>query len=476
MNFIFLYDMNNRKIIHYNNGITNLLGTKFHENDAISELIKDGMNSLYNTDMGRTFFHYQEEQYIFDIDKIDHDILIFNGRKKEINDSILNNDIDAHKLLRMLSDNLPDMLWAKDVNGKYIFANKAICENLLMAKDTNEPIGKGDVLFALREREKHKENKDWHTFGELCFNSDEVVLENMKNMVFEEYGNVKGKPLYLEVHKAPFFDTSGRLLGTVGSGRDITEEIKTKRELQLKEELINQQSKMAIMGEMLENIIHQWKQPLSVISVMTTTAQLHNEIGIPIDNQEYFEKITTHIMHLSQTIEDFRDFFKEDKTKTKYIVSNIYEKTIDLLMGRIKKQSIDLISNCEQFEIIGYPRELMQVLMNVYANACDEFEKVDTSFDLKLIITNIVKKDNQAIITIKDNAGGIPESIIDKIFESKFTTKSESKGSGIGLFMSKEIITKHMNGTISVSNTSYLYENKSYNGASFTIELPILEN
>lgn len=472
MNFIFLYDMNKQKVIHYNNRFKTLLGANFEENGAITQLITDGINSLCNTDMGRTFFHYQEEQYIFNIDKIDHDILIFDGHKQEKNNLILDNDVDAHKLLRMLSDNLPDMLWAKDVNGKYIFANKAICENLLMAKDTNEPIGKGDVFFALREREKHKENKDWHTFGELCFNSDEVVLKNMKNMVFEEYGNVKGKPLYLEVHKAPFFDTTGRLLGTVGSGRDITEEIKAKRELQLKEELIYQQSKMAIMGEMLENIIHQWKQPLSVITVMTTTAQLHHEIGIPVNNQEYFEKITKHIMHLSETIEDFRDFFKQDKTKTEYIVSDIYERTIDLLMGRIKKQSITLISDCEQCEITGYPRELMQVLMNIYANACDEFEKFDP-FDLRLILTNIVKKDNQVIITIKDNAGGIPRSIIDKIFDSKFTTKSEAKGSGIGLFMSKEIITNHMNGTISVSNTSYLHENKNYKGALFTITLPL---
>ena len=466
--------MSNKKIIHYNNGITALLGKDFYTNESIIELIKDGMSALFGTDMGRAFFHYSGERYIFDIDKIDHDILIFNGYRQEKNSSLVNGGVDAYKLLRMLSDNLPDMLWAKDVNGKYIFVNKAICDNLLMAKDTNEPIGEGDVFFALREREKHKENKDWHTFGELCFNSDEVVLENMKNMVFEEYGNVKGKPLYLEVHKAPFFDTTGRLLGTVGSGRDITEEIKAKRELQLKEELINQQSKMAMMGEMLENIIHQWKQPLSVISVITSTAQLNNEIGIPVDNQEYYEKIAKHIMHLSETIEDFRDFFKQDKIKIKYCISSIYEKTIDLLAGRFKKHSIKLVVDYEQCEIIGYPRELMQVLMNIYANACDEFEKFDQQ-DQKLIMTNIIKEGNRAIIIIKDNAGGIPESIIDKIFDSRFTTKSEAKGSGIGLFMSKEIITNHMNGTISVSNGSYLYENKNYKGALFRIELPILE-
>ena len=127
------------------------------------------------------------------------------------------------ELLKLLTEHLPDMLWVKDVEGKYIYANKAICDNLLMAKDTNEPIGKGDVFFALREREAHKDKPEWHTFGELCFNSDQVVIDNNKAMKFEEYGNVKGKLMYLEVYKAPFYDKDGNTIGTVGAGRDITE-------------------------------------------------------------------------------------------------------------------------------------------------------------------------------------------------------------------------------------------------------------
>ncbi len=256
---IFLYDVKSNQIKHYNHNFKKLFSDDFSFNTDLNTLIKDGVNALYNKDMGRTFFYCQGEQYIFDVDKMDDGVIIFHGQKNDLEDSSLDGVLDPNKLLRLLADNLPDMLWAKDVNGKYIFANKAICENLLMAKDTEEPIGKGDIYFALREREKHKENKEWHTFGELCFNSDEVVLQNMKNMVFEEYGNVKGEYLILEVHKAPFFDDSGRLLGTVGSGRDITKELQAKRELQIKEQLIYQQSKMAMMGEMLENIIHQWK-------------------------------------------------------------------------------------------------------------------------------------------------------------------------------------------------------------------------
>jgi len=134
-------------------------------------------------------------------------------------------DLKEHnsQLLRLLTQNLPDMLWVKDLNGKYLYANQAICDGLLMAKDTHEPIGKDDVFFALRERQKHKDKPNWHTFGELCFNSDQVVIDNNQPMKFEEYGNVKGKLLYLEVYKAPFYDKNGDIIGTVGAGRDITE-------------------------------------------------------------------------------------------------------------------------------------------------------------------------------------------------------------------------------------------------------------
>ena len=132
--------------------------------------------------------------------------------------------LQADNFLKLISKHLPDMLWVKDLEGKYLYANESICNNLLMATQ-DEVIGNNDVYFATREREKHPENKEWHTFGELCFNSDYVVLEHMKPMIFEEYGNIKGKLVYLEVHKAPLHDKNGKLIGTIGSGRDITAQV-----------------------------------------------------------------------------------------------------------------------------------------------------------------------------------------------------------------------------------------------------------
>lgn len=146
--------------------------------------------------------------------------------------------IEIENFLELISTHLPDMLWAKDISGKYLFANKAICDNLLMASDTQEPIGKTDLFFALRERSKHPENDQWHTFGELCQNSDRITLEHMHPMRFEEYGNIRGQLVYLDVHKAPFYDKNGELIGVIGSGRDITLQKQLERELNTTKRLI----------------------------------------------------------------------------------------------------------------------------------------------------------------------------------------------------------------------------------------------
>jgi len=139
-------------------------------------------------------------------------------------------------LMRLMSDTMPDMLWAKDLDKKYIFANEAICKNLLNARDTAEPIGKTDLYFADRERNAHPEQPDWHTFGELCMDSDSVTLKEMKPMQFDEYGNVKGKFRYLDVHKAPLFNDKGKLIGIVGTARDVTDQKRNEESLRESEE------------------------------------------------------------------------------------------------------------------------------------------------------------------------------------------------------------------------------------------------
>jgi PAS domain S-box-containing protein len=141
---------------------------------------------------------------------------------------------ELNQLLRLMSDNMSDMLWAKDLNRNFIYVNKALCENLLKANDTEEPIGKNDMFFVDRQRALHPENDQWHTFGEICVDSDAVVMKSLKPGQFNEFGNVGGKFLFLDVNKAPILDENGIMIGTVGSARDVTAQKQT--EALLKEE------------------------------------------------------------------------------------------------------------------------------------------------------------------------------------------------------------------------------------------------
>jgi len=238
------------------------------------------------------------------------------------------------------------------------------------------------------------------------------------------------------------------------------------------EQLLTQQSKMATMGEMIGNIAHQWKQPLALISMSNALLQLNQEDNTFNSKEEIKNAITNidiSVEHLSTTIDDFRNFFIPDKQKVYFQLKTIYEKTYKLISSQFKNNNIQIIVELEDVEIFGYPNELLQVLINIINNAKDELIKSNTD-NKKLIFINGYKDNEKIILKIKDNAGGIPKDIINEIFNAYFTTKKESEGTGIGLYMSKQII-EHMNGIIKVSNTKYKYEDIEYIGAEFVIEL-----
>jgi len=498
-------------------------------------------------------------------------------------------------LLNLLTDHLPDMLWIKDLDGTYIYVNKAICDGLLMAKDTNEPIGKSDVFFALREREKHKENPHWHTFGELCFNSDQVAIDANKAMKFEEYGNVKGKLLYLEVNKAPFYDKDGNIIGTVGSGRDITELKKTQfklseqaqiieqihdciittdvngeivswnksaeklfhyntdeaisknidllftkedhmimrgckeelfkndehhlkisflsksneviitdltlsllkgsneeviriiyyikditdkeklnNEVKIQERIITDQAHHVSMGEMIGNIAHQWRQPLSVISTASTGLLVQKEMDILTD--EIFENscnaINENAQYLSNTIDDFRNFIKSDRIKKPFKLCVVIDSFLKLLDGIVKNHDIHIVLDLQKdIEISGFENELIQCLINIFNNAKDAM--LENNIEKKYFFVSNFIYDNTVVILLKDNAKGIPQSILTKIFDPYFTTKHKSNGTGLGLHMTYNMITGGMDGDIKVKNTNYVYKDEDLTGAEFTISLPL---
>ncbi|MGE3592088.1 MAG: ABC transporter substrate-binding protein [Arcobacter sp.] len=253
---------------------------------------------------------------------------------------------------------------------------------------------------------------------------------------------------------------------------------KVKLEIQKNEEknrILIQQSRMASMGEMLENIAHQWRQPLSTISVCATGMEVKKKYNT-LDDEEFFKSIN-HIkkstQYLSNTIDDFRNFFSKDKILTKINISNVINKALDLVSTTFNSNKIVVVKHLEDINILSLENELIQVFMNIFVNAKDALK--EQKQEQPLLIITITKENGFLNIKIQDNANGIKEDIIDKIFEPYFTTKHKFKGTGIGLYMSKLLVEKHLNGSLLVSNKTFVYEEKEYFGAEFIISLP-LEN
>ncbi|MEN5407899.1 cache domain-containing protein [Aliarcobacter butzleri] len=248
-----------------------------------------------------------------------------------------------------------------------------------------------------------------------------------------------------------------------------------KKELDNKQAILYQQSKMAAMGEMIGNIAHQWRQPLSIITTATSGMVLQKQMGVLTD-EFFFEasnRINVSSQYLSQTIDDFRNFFIPNKEKSKVNLIEIFKKTLDLISAQFSSKDIKIIKNIEGVEFESYENELIQALINILNNSRDELIKKD---DERFIFVDAFEKDNFINITIKDNAGGVIKENLDKIFEPYFTTKYKSQGTGIGLYMTEEIITKHLNGTICVENVEFTYDEKEYFGAEFTIKIDLNTN
>jgi len=242
------------------------------------------------------------------------------------------------------------------------------------------------------------------------------------------------------------------------------------KEIVLQEKIMFQQNKMATMGEMLENITHQWKQPLSVISAISSGRLIQSELGIALDEKsekENLQNIMSNVEHLSLTIDDFRDFFKA-KDKALFNLNSIISKCINIIDNNIHTNAITISNNALDVEIFGDENLLIQVIINILNNATDALK----GKDIKIItIDSITNNDDCIIINIKDSGGGIDKDTIAKVFDTHFTTKE--KGTGIGLYMSQRIINEHFNGTLDVKNTKFEIEGQEIEGAEFIISLPI---
>ena len=225
--------------------------------------------------------------------------------------------------------------------------------------------------------------------------------------------------------------------------------------------------KMALLGDMIANISHQWRQPLSVITSSASAMILHKDLNILDDKSfaKFANNIISQGQFLAQTIDTFRSYIKKDNTVIKTILQEEIKLTLKILESVLSQNYIKVTNNTlkkENTNIHIIKGEFSQVLINIITNAKDVF--ISNNIKNKEIIIDLKQENNKCVVCIEDNAGGINEDIIDKIFQEDFTTK-DNDGTGIGLSMSYDIVTEHLNGNLYVKNTK--------KGAKFFIELPL---
>ena len=241
---------------------------------------------------------------------------------------------------------------------------------------------------------------------------------------------------------------------------------------QQKDKILSEQSKMAAMGEMIGNIAHQWRQPLSVISTTATGIIIQKQYNI-LEEDKLIENcniINDNVQYLSRTIDDFKNFIKGDRNKKIFSLKNDIDSFLHLVESTMKNNHIKIILDLQEDILInGYENELIQCFINIFNNAKDALK--ENNIENKLIFISTCKEKDKTIIKIKDNAGGIPSDILPYIFEAYFTTKHKSKGTGLGLNITYNLIVDGMSGTIEANNVTYDYEGKNYTGAEFLISL-----
>jgi C4-dicarboxylate-specific signal transduction histidine kinase len=233
-----------------------------------------------------------------------------------------------------------------------------------------------------------------------------------------------------------------------------------------KDRILMHQARLAAMGEMLSNIAHQWRQPLNNISLIVQNLQIEFEKGVltAASCREYVEECIKFLMYMSSTIDNFSALYQPDYDRQLFDLYHTVSETISLVREELESHgiTIKLVKECDS-TVNGFKKEFSLVLLNIIQNAKEAIMSRQPAVPFVEIVCS--KKGESALVRVKDNGGGIPSEIMDKIFDPYFTIKFKAQGVGMGLYMSKMIIEKHMGGRIYARNSS--------SGAELTIELPL---
>jgi PAS domain S-box-containing protein len=344
-----------------------------------------------------------------------------------------------------------------DIKGNITYVSEAFCR--ISGYSEKELLGKSHNIVRHPDMPASIFEEIWKTIQKKKIWSGRI--KNLKK---------DGSSYWVYATIEPLLDTKGYIQGYAAVRIDITSSISLEQRIineveknRQKDKTMLQQSKLAQMGEMISMIAHQWRQPLSAISATSGSLSLKSQIG-DIDKQTTIElsnKITEYAQHLSSTIDDFRNFFKENKTQEMTTFKEMLLATLSIVEVSLKNENIAIELNIKttSTELLTYVNEVKQVILNIIKNA------EDALLDKKIQNPKIIIEIQENRLSISDNAGGIAEEIIERIFEPYFSTKTQKDGTGLGLYMSKTIIEDHCSGELNVSNHK--------DGATFSIKLPL---
>jgi len=309
----------------------------------------------------------------------------------------------------------------------------------------------------------------------VCGENTEEFLECIKKIreceSFETLKTKEDQELFCKIslRNMDDFDEEGRgFLGAVITFSDVSELKKSQDEIKKKDEIIISQSRLAAMGEMISMIAHQWRQPITTIGMAVNNMQADIELD-SFDTKkakEYANTINNQVMHLSKTIDDFREFLKPDRAKDKVSVSYILKKCETLISKALQNNGIEYsfgFDNGVDMEFEVLEGELTQVLLNLIGNAKEIL--VSRKIENPKILVSATVENGCIVLSVEDNGGGVEDEYQDRIFEPYFSTKGEKNNSGLGLYMSKIIVQKHMFGKI-------WFENRN-GGATFFVSIPL---
>ncbi|MCX6280750.1 MAG: PAS domain S-box protein [Bacteroidetes bacterium] len=379
---------------------------------------------------------------------------------------------DLTRVFRLMADNMPDKLWAKDLEKRYLFANKSHAEISLQAKDVEDPIGKTDLFFAEKQRLLHPGDPKYYTFGELCRDTDEIIMETRKAEKFEESGYLNGKYTIFDVYKAPILDEKGEMIGTVGTAREVTKEKEVEQKIRKYtedlQELNNSKDKFFSI------ISHDLKGPFNAILGFSEILTREWADFTDEERQHFVRNINSSAQNTFKLLENLLAWSIAQTGRQNFNpfpvdMSVVTNDMVILLRDQAEKKQIKIFTAVNFGTVVLADEQMVRtVIRNLISNAI-KFTPLGGQVK---IYTETVKDENghkdMIKICITDTGIGISAENMDKLFridqQLRSTGTANEKGTGLGLILCKELVDKH-GGNIWV-------ESELGKGSKFCVTLP----